>query len=134
MPVLILGNLSLMGNPKAIEFFYQFLPNVQHTTSTDPTTEEVIDGLPGWRSTLPVEQEQELEIQVRRSKRKHSSTHAYSQKSNHGTRDTNEESDEESEIASDDDQEYEVEKILSTRINHVSFFFLVNAILNINQS
>ena len=82
---------------------------------------------------------------MRRSKRKrkHSSiintpAGAYPQRSNHGTRDTDEGSDEESDSEfydQDRDSEYEVEKILSTRINHVGFVFLkVNTRLIINQS
>ena len=55
---LILGNLSLLGNPKAIEFLHQFLPtgSIQHPISTD-TTEQAIDGVPGLRSMLGQEPE-----------------------------------------------------------------------------
>ena len=69
---------------------------------------------------------------MRQSKRKHSSriiTGVYSQKGNYGTRDT----DEESEESESDDREYEVENILSTRINDVGFFLKVNTRLIINQ-
>ena len=54
--MLILGNISLSGNPKAIEFLRQFLPRIQHLTSAEPT-EQVIDGLPGSRSTPELEPE-----------------------------------------------------------------------------